>query len=71
MIVFKFLNNIAVFRSVTRYTAGDASKMMSFVPAFDRVELHPPISDCNGLAARVYLYAYPIISLISLFLRFE
>ncbi|XP_044475514.1 protein ALTERED SEED GERMINATION 2-like isoform X2 [Mangifera indica] len=42
-----------VFRSVTRYTAGDASKMMSFVPALDRVELHPPISDCNGLAARI------------------
>lgn len=56
-----------------RYTAGDASKMMSLMPVLDRVELHPSVSDvpCNGLAARVYFYAHPVISLISLLLRFE
>ncbi|KAJ0026363.1 hypothetical protein Pint_08433 [Pistacia integerrima] len=41
--------------SAVRYTAGDASKMMSFMPALDRFELHPSVSDvpCNGLAARL------------------
>lgn len=55
-----------------RYTMGDASKIMSFTPTLNGLELHPLVSDVlqenlpirSNAAARVCIFAYLFFQLI-------